>query len=467
MEKRLQGRGQGDAHSRCARSWRRSTRYKPAPLPAALAVTDAGPVAPPVYDPEEDGGRAVEPGLLDAPGREAATIAAPPQGCRHDGPARRPGQLAHPAGQPADARGDRQPRLAVSLRPRAGGQRQRLRPAGREAEPPGAARLARRAVRPRRLVAQEMHRLILTSATYRQSATAAPPAEAGRLKDPENRLLWRGGTRRLDAEQIRDAMLAATGELDPAGGGPPVDGTDAAADDLHPLMRNTRDPLLDVFDLPLGSPAPRRATRHHHAGAVAAPVQQRSYAHPAPRRSPTRLAKEAAHGDAERVAPAYRLAFGRQPTPAERDAAAGVPATSRPRRIDPPGRPASPASFRRRCLTATGQAALLAARRARRRACRCRQHRASRPTTFTVEAFVLLRSLYDDGRVRTIAAQWGGRHDRTAGLVVRRHRQEVAPQAADAGAPAVGRRPDEHGDEPVFSGLHVAAEQALLRRPPR
>ena len=77
-----------------------------------------------------------------------------------------------------------------------------------------------------------MHRLIMTSAAYRQSALRPAP-EAARLKDPENRLLWRMNTRRLDAEQIRDAMLAVSGELDPAMGGPAVGRIGAAPDDLH------------------------------------------------------------------------------------------------------------------------------------------------------------------------------------------------------------------------------------------
>ena len=52
-----------------------------------------------------------------------------------------------------------------------------------------------------------MQRLIMTSAAYRQSSTRAMP-EAARVKDPEDRLLWRFPAHRLDAEQIRDAMLA-------------------------------------------------------------------------------------------------------------------------------------------------------------------------------------------------------------------------------------------------------------------
>jgi len=57
-----------------------------------------------------------------------------------------------------------------------------------------------------------MHRLIMTSATYRQASLRDIPP-AAKLKDPENRWYWRMTPRRLDSEQIRDAVLAASGEL--------------------------------------------------------------------------------------------------------------------------------------------------------------------------------------------------------------------------------------------------------------
>lgn len=54
-------------------------------------------------------------------------------------------------------------------------------------------------------------REIVSSRTYQQASTWREDAF---LKDPDNRLLWRQSKRRLDAEAIRDAMLAASGELD-------------------------------------------------------------------------------------------------------------------------------------------------------------------------------------------------------------------------------------------------------------
>lgn len=66
---------------------------------------------------------------------------------------------------------------------------------------------------------KKFHRLILTSATYRQSSARSP---AGDAADPDNRLLWRYPVRRLDAEAIRDAALAVSGALNPKMFGPPV-----------------------------------------------------------------------------------------------------------------------------------------------------------------------------------------------------------------------------------------------------
>jgi hypothetical protein len=60
--------------------------------------------------------------------------------------------------------------------------------------------------------------LLLTSAAYRRAATDDPEARA---KDPDNRLLWRGNRRKLDAESLRDAMLAVSGTLDSTMFGPP------------------------------------------------------------------------------------------------------------------------------------------------------------------------------------------------------------------------------------------------------
>ncbi len=68
---------------------------------------------------------------------------------------------------------------------------------------------------------KRMHRLIMTSAAYRQSSRH-PNAEKLRIDDPNNALLAYFRPRRLTAEELRDSMLSVTGELNRATGGLPV-----------------------------------------------------------------------------------------------------------------------------------------------------------------------------------------------------------------------------------------------------
>lgn len=66
---------------------------------------------------------------------------------------------------------------------------------------------------------KQLHRLIVTSAAYRQASVER--ADAAKV-DADNRLLWRMNRSRLDAEAFRDTVLAVAGKLDLAAGGPPV-----------------------------------------------------------------------------------------------------------------------------------------------------------------------------------------------------------------------------------------------------
>ena len=132
-----------------------------------------------------------------------------------------------------------------------------------------------------------IHRLMVTSATYRQSSRPNPKLAAD---DPENTLFGRMNRRRLDAEGVRDAMLAVSGELNPKMGGPGVLAplekevkdlifTEAEVVDLWPedrdpaehlrrslylfRKRNVRYPLFDAFDAPDTQTAcPRRDDQH-------------------------------------------------------------------------------------------------------------------------------------------------------------------------------------------------------------
>jgi hypothetical protein len=68
---------------------------------------------------------------------------------------------------------------------------------------------------------KRVHRLILLSSTYRQ-ASQVDDAKAATEKDPANRLLWHFPQRRLDAEEVRDAMLSTAGVINSKAGGPSV-----------------------------------------------------------------------------------------------------------------------------------------------------------------------------------------------------------------------------------------------------
>jgi hypothetical protein len=67
---------------------------------------------------------------------------------------------------------------------------------------------------------KHIHRLIVTSATYRMAST---PDDAALAADPDNRFYWRMNSRRLEAELVRDNVLWVAGRLDQTFGGPDID----------------------------------------------------------------------------------------------------------------------------------------------------------------------------------------------------------------------------------------------------
>jgi hypothetical protein len=112
-----------------------------------------------------------------------------------------------------------------------------------------------------------MLKLMMTSTAYRQASRPSPAADP-EVADPGNRLLGRMRLRRLEAEAIRDALLAVSGRLDQTVGGPPVlvrprpDGLVEVDEKGSPGMRGKRSvyllcrrsynlSLLTVFDQPL------------------------------------------------------------------------------------------------------------------------------------------------------------------------------------------------------------------------
>jgi len=98
---------------------------------------------------------------------------------------------------------------------------------------------------------KHLHRLIVTSATYRQSSV--PGSQATLRADAKNRHLWRMNSRRMEAELVRDSMLAAARELDLTMGGPELaDNLGQTSRRRSLYFRTTPDnkmEMLDLFDL--------------------------------------------------------------------------------------------------------------------------------------------------------------------------------------------------------------------------
>jgi len=93
-----------------------------------------------------------------------------------------------------------------------------------------------------------LHRLMLTSATYMQSA--ADNAVQSKA-DPQNRLCWRFSRHRLEAEAVRDALLAVSGELDPSMFGPGTLDENMKRRSIYFTVKRSRlIPTLMIFDAP-------------------------------------------------------------------------------------------------------------------------------------------------------------------------------------------------------------------------
>ena len=112
---------------------------------------------------------------------------------------------------------------------------------------------------------KRLHKMIMLSAVYQQSSQRAdnPGSKRATTEDPDNRLLWRKPLRRLEAEALRDSILAVSGRLDPSLEGPPVmltsrpDGLQVADEkgahrrSVYLLARRTWPlTLMETFDFP-------------------------------------------------------------------------------------------------------------------------------------------------------------------------------------------------------------------------
>jgi hypothetical protein len=181
-----------------------------------------------------------------------------------------------------------------------------------------------------------LHRLILNSETYRQSAAARSEALS---VDADNQWLWRHAPHRLEAEAVRDAMLTVSGRLNPQVGGPSFKAftnSSYGATFYHLFFRDEpafnrrtvyrmninsgKEPFLDAFDCPDPSvKTPRR-------GVTTTPLQalglmNGEFVQAQANALAARATALASNDPAQSIEHAYRLALGRAPSAGERDAA--------------------------------------------------------------------------------------------------------------------------------------------------
>ena len=184
-----------------------------------------------------------------------------------------------------------------------------------------------------------LHRQIVSSRAYRQAAYGLPAAGRKRAEgiDANNRWLWRGQPRRLEAETLRDAILSVSGTLNPVPGGPsfkdvsvdfnsgthyyePLDleGPEFSRRTVYRFNpRGGRSALLDTFDCPdTASTAPKRSV-------TTTPLQSLSLMNNAfvlrmSEKFADRVTREAGEDPTSRVTWAWQLAIGREPNEQER-----------------------------------------------------------------------------------------------------------------------------------------------------
>jgi mono/diheme cytochrome c family protein len=180
-----------------------------------------------------------------------------------------------------------------------------------------------------------MHRLIVTSATYRQSSKVRAEAAA---VDPNNRLLWRQNRLRLEAEIVRDVALAASGLLHPKIGGPSVfppiaDGAMAFTQvkrDWKPspgpdryrrgmytfFYRAAPHPVLTVFDAPDSFSSCTRRIRSNTPLQALTLLNDEAFVECAVALA-DRVRREGRGSDADKLRFAFRLCVSRAPGAAE------------------------------------------------------------------------------------------------------------------------------------------------------
>lgn len=252
---------------------------------------------------------------------------------------------------------------------------------------------------------KKIHRLIVTSATYRQNAVGSAP-ELAMKKDPENLFLWRMSTRRLEADQIRDALLMAADELNPEMGGASVDPSKPRRSIYTKVRRNTHDPLLQAFDAPDNiSSTPLRNTTTTPTQALlmfnSQPVIQRA------RGLTARLEKEHLATASDIVTEAYRLSLGREPDPVEKAQLTQF-LTDQEERINRELLRPKPFPFLAEGLPAREGKAAIIERDGAQKKFEIPDSPSLPSGDFTVEAIVLIKPATEESSFRTIAGHWNG-----------------------------------------------------------
>lgn len=157
---------------------------------------------------------------------------------------------------------------------------------------------------------KKLHRLVVTSATYRQTARREPTSDE-EIADPGNRLLWRYPPRRLQAEQIRDASLAVSGELVNKDGGPAIDAGVPNRSIFVKKRRNTPDPMMAEFDAPAGfSSTPSRVPTTTPSQSLL--LVNGAWSMARAEAFAKRILQGKDRFGPEEVGEAYRIAFGRE-----------------------------------------------------------------------------------------------------------------------------------------------------------
>ena len=300
---------------------------------------------------------------------------------------------------------------------------------------------------------KKLHRLIVTSATYTQSASSPIASQAG-LADPENRLLWHMPTRRLDAEQIRDAVLSITGEMELPDGGPGLEPERPVRSIYNKFRRNNRDTVLAVFDEPEGfsSMSQRNVTTTPTQSLLMINSKwtlERAKAFAA------RLRKENSSEENEILTDAFRLCYGRDPSASALEAARNF-VERQAKEISAGANEAEASAFIADTMqTREGRAAQLVPESGQERL--IVPHDSAFPRgDFTIEAFINLKSVYPTGAVRTIASKWDGNKGHpgwSLGITGKGSRNKPQTLVLQLCGDRAWKPTDPV--EPVFSGLHI------------